>query len=114
MGFYRNRDLNTIVKPLPNREGAAEKALKAIEDALNEDKGTFGRTPSAASTDKILDAAEYAANLLEAAEMVPMEVPPTAQIESWRKQPPEKRDRDAIRKFAYQLGLELKKDCQLD
>lgn len=87
--------------------------MKAIEDALNEDKGTFGRTPSAAETDKILDAAEYAANLLEAAEMVPMNVPPTAQILYWRQQPPEKRDRGAIRKFAYELGLELKKECQL-
>lgn len=113
MGFYRNRDLNTIVTPLPNREGAAEKALKAIEDALNEDKGTFGRPPSAAATGKILDAAEYAANLLEAADMVPMDVPPTARILYWRQQPPEKRDREAIRKFAYELGLELKKDCQL-
>jgi hypothetical protein len=113
MGFYRNRDLNTIVKPLPNREGAAEKALKAIEDALNEDKGTLGRPPSAAATDKILDAAEYAANLLEAAEMVPMDEPPSARILYWRQQPPEKRDREAIRKFAYELGQELKKDCQL-
>lgn len=114
MGFYRNRNLDTIVKSSPNREGAAEKALKAIEDALSEDKGTFGRPPSAAATDKILDAAEYAANLLEAAEMVPMNMPPTAQILYWRQQPPEKRDREAIRNFTYELGLALKKDCQLN
>jgi hypothetical protein len=57
----------------------------------------------------ILDAAEYAANLLEAAEMVPMYVPPSAQIRTWREQPPEKRDRDAIRAFTYDLGLTLKK-----
>jgi hypothetical protein len=42
-----------------------------------------------------------------------MYVPPTAQIRFWREQPPEKRDREAIRKFAYELGLELKKNCQL-
>ncbi len=111
MGFYRNRDLNTIVLPLPNREGQAAKALQAIQDALNGDKRVFGQTPE--STDKILDAAEYAANLLEAAEMVPMDVPPTAQIEYWRHQPPGQRDRAAIRAFAYNLGLKLKKDCQL-
>jgi len=111
MGFYRNRDLNTIVKPVPNREGAGERALKAIEAALKDDQSTFGhaKTP----TDKILDAAERAANLLEAAEMVPMYVPPTAQIKAWREQPPEKRDRDAIRAFAYDLGLMLKKYCLL-
>jgi hypothetical protein len=43
-----------------------------------------------------------------------MDVPPSARILYWRKQPPEKRDREAIRKFAYELGQELKKDCQLD
>jgi hypothetical protein len=40
-------------------------------------------------------------------------VPPTAQIRFWREQAPEKRDRDAIRAFAYNLGLTLKKQCLL-
>jgi hypothetical protein len=111
MGFYRNRDLNRIVKPAPNREGQAERALKAIEIALKDNQDAFqnSKTP----TDKILDAAEWAAHLLEAAEMVPMHVPPTAQIRFWREQAPEKRDRDAIRAFTYDLGLQLKKHCQL-
>jgi hypothetical protein len=111
MGFYRNRDLNTMIKPVPNREGHADKAIKAIEDALKDDPNTFHH--STQSTDKILDAAEYAAHLLEAAEMVPMIVPPSAQIQYWRQQQPEKRDRDTIRAFAYQLGLTLKKNCLL-
>ncbi len=85
--------------------------LRAIEAALKDDPSSFGhaKTP----TDKILDAAEVAANLLEAAEMVPMYVPPTARIRFRREQPPEKRDRDAIRTFAYDLGLTLKKHCLL-
>ena len=111
MGFYRNRDLNTMIRPVPNREGHAEKALKAIQDALGDDPNTFRHTTQ--PTDKLLDAAEYAANLLESAEMVPMIVPPSAQIQYWRQQPPEKRDRAAIRAFAYDLGLQLKKWCQL-
>ncbi|MGE5326211.1 MAG: cellulase family glycosylhydrolase [Deltaproteobacteria bacterium] len=111
MGFYRNRDLDTIVKPVPNREGQAERALKDLEAALKEDRRIFGHT--APSTDTILDAAERAANLLEAAEMVPMYSPPSAQIIYWRKQPADKRDREAIRKLAYNLGLRLKKYCQL-
>jgi hypothetical protein len=111
MGFHRNRDLNTMIRPQPNREGHAEKALKAIEEALKDDPNTFRHTTQ--STDKLLDAAEYAANLLEAAEMVPMIVPPSAQIEYWRNQPPTKRDRAAIRAYAYDLGLQLKKWCQL-
>lgn len=111
MGFYRNRDLKTIIRPVPNREGHAVRAIQAIEEALKDDPSTFRH--SKVSTDKILDAAEYAANLLEAAEMVPMDVPPSAQIRFWREQTPEERDRDAIRAFAYDLGLKLKKACLL-
>ncbi|MFB3778727.1 MAG: hypothetical protein ACE141_14000 [Bryobacteraceae bacterium] len=111
MGFFRNRNLNTIIRPVPNREGHARRALRAIEDALRDNPSDFNysRTP----TDQVLDAAEFAANLLEAADMVPMYIPPTAQIKFWREQPPEKRDRDAIRAFAYELGLALKKHCLL-
>jgi hypothetical protein len=110
-GFYRNRDVKTMVRPAPNREGHAEKALKMIEASLKDDPSVFSH--SRVSTDKILDAAEYAANLLEAAEMVPMFEPPTARIQYWREQPQDKRDREAIRSFAYDLGLTLKKYCQL-
>jgi hypothetical protein len=109
MGFYRNRNLSTIIRPVPNRENHATKALQAIEAALRDNPSTFQYSKT--STDKLLDAAEYAANLLESAEMVPMYVPPSAQIKFWRDQPPEKRDRDAIRAFAYDLGLTLKKYC---
>ncbi len=110
-GFYRNRDLNTMIKPVPNREGHAEKALKMIDAALRDDPSVFvhQNTP----TDKILKAAEYAANLLEAAEMVPMYEPPTAKILYWRAQPETKRDREAIRSLAYDLGLMLKKYCKI-
>lgn len=111
MGFFRNRDLNTIIRPVPNREGAADRAIRAIEAALKDNQSIF--SASATPTDKILDAAEQAADLLEAGEMVPMYLPPTAQIRFWREQPPEKRDRDAIRAFAYDLGLTLKKHCLL-
>ena len=74
MGFYRNRDLNTIIKPVPNREGHAQRAVQAIDAALRDDPSVFQHAKT--STDKILDAAEYAVNLLESAEMVPMYVPP--------------------------------------
>jgi hypothetical protein len=36
-------------------------------------------------------------------------MPPTAQLRFWREQPPEKRDRDVIRAFAYDLARTLKK-----
>jgi hypothetical protein len=93
---------------VPNREGHATEAINAIQAALNDNPSTFRYTRN--SLDKILDAAEMAANLLESAEMVPMYVPPSARIKFWRQQPPEKRDRDAIRAFAYELGQTLKKN----
>lgn len=110
-GFYRNRDLKTSIRPNPNREGQANRALAQIEAALKEDTSVFNNTK--ASSDKVLEAAEYAANLLEAGEMVPMYEPPTAKIRFWREQPEKERDRDAIRAFAYELGLMLKKYCKI-
>lgn len=110
-GFFRNRDTKTMVLPVPDREGHAEKALAMLQSALKEDPNVFSHQQTA--TDKILDAAEYVANLLEAAEMVPMYMPPTAKILYWRSLPEEKRDREAIREFAYDLGVTLKKYCQI-
>lgn len=110
-GFYRNRDLKTMIRPNPNREGQANRALAALEAALKEDTSVFGNRK--APMDALLEAAEYAANLLEAAEMIPMYEPPTAKIKFWREQPEAQRDRDAIRAFAYELGLMLKKYCKI-
>jgi hypothetical protein len=108
-GWHRNRDLNTSIKENPNREGHVQKALDQLKAAL--DEGSGRRRLS--STDNILEAAEYCANLLEAAQMVPMREPPTAKILFWRSQPPEERDQEAIRKFAYELGQTLKKCCNM-
>jgi hypothetical protein len=126
-GFYRKRDLNTAVKALPNREAHAEKAIALLELALDGDLDVFpdvfgiepfrasGNRPSGNSVDDILEAAEYCANLLEGAEMVPMWEPPTAKIETWRKMSDQDKEkaRGEIRKFAYDLGLQLKNWCEL-
>lgn len=110
-GFYRKRDLKTSVKANPNKEGHADKALAQLENVLKDQTTLFRNRRS--STDEILEAAEYVANLLESSEMVPMYEPPTAKIETWRKQPAADRDADAIRDFAYQLGLTLKKYARI-
>lgn len=39
--------------------------------------------------------------------------PDEERLSFWREQPPEKRDRDGIHAFAYDLGLTLKKYCLL-
>jgi hypothetical protein len=133
-GFYRNRDLNTTIKALPNREEHAEKAIALLEEVLAGDFDEFpdvfgiepfraskssvrpfGNRPPVASVDDILEAAEYCANLLEGAEMIPMREPPTAKIETWRKMSDQDKEkaRGEIRKFAYDLALQLKECCEL-
>jgi hypothetical protein len=110
-GFYRNRDPKTSIKANPNKEGYAYTAIKMLEDALRQETKVFRNRKS--STDDILEAAEYCANLLEAGELVPMSDLPTAKIKTWREIPEKERDVEAIRTFAYELGLTLKKACKI-
>jgi hypothetical protein len=120
-GWHRNRDLNTMIKENPNKEGHVQKAIDQLKAALDSgsrgNRGGRGRgavaPPAPVNIDAILEAAEYCANLLEAAQMVPMHEPPTAKIQFWRSQPPEQRDQAAIRKFALELGQQLKECCGL-
>lgn len=82
-----------------------------LEKALKDETTVFRNRRT--STDDILEAAEYCANLPEAAEMVPMFEPPRAKIQTWRVMPEQERDAEAIRAFAYELGLTLKKYCKI-
>ena len=95
----------------PNKEGNVYTALKLIEDALKDEVVLFKN--KRADTDGMLEAAEYAANLLEGCEMVPMNNPPTARILDWRDLPEDQRPLAEIRAFTYELGQELKKWCQI-
>lgn len=108
MGCYRNRDADTIIVPYPNREHQAERAIRMIRDAMK-DRRANGFARDQLDALAILDACEYGANLLEAAELVPMAVPPTAKINAWRKreQPPI----DEIRPFAFELAEQLRRQC---
>jgi len=110
-GFYRRRDKKGSIKPDPNKEGHVYKAIEKMESVLKQDTTLFRNRKS--STDNILEAAEYCANLLEGCEMVPMYEPPTMSILAWRRQAEEERDSHAIREFAYALIQTLKKSCQI-
>ena len=110
MGCFRCRDTSVIIPGLANREGSAKRAVEAIHKALTEyTSDAFDYRPS--SVKELLEASEHAANLLECCELTPMAVPPTARIAAWRKmaKPP----LAEIRRFAYELALELEKACQL-
>jgi len=116
-GWHRNRDLSTAVKENPNREGHVQRAIDQLKTALGPGSRGGGRRGRGAApplnTDAVLEAAEYCANLLEAAQMVPMHEPPTAKIRQWRSQPADQRDQEAIRKFALELGQTLEKQCDM-
>ena len=111
LGIFRNRDASTMVRENPNREGYADEAIRRIKAAFHEEKEVFKTT--SASTDDILEACEWAVNILEAAQMVPMHDLPSARIEAWRKQDPKDRDTKAIRQFAWHLVELLKENCEI-
>ncbi len=114
MGCYRCRDRETMVLPVPNREGHAVRAVEEIKKALTEyTDDAFDYRPS--DLEKLFEASEYAANLLECCDMIPMADPPTAQINAWRKQTAEggRPSLGEVRQFAYGLAKRLKEICQI-
>ena len=111
LGFFRNRDNSTAMREYPNKEGYADEAIRLIKESFKEEKEVFKTTT--ASTDDILEAAEWAVNILEAAQMVPMHDLMSAKIEAWRKQSPRERDTKAIRPFAWHLVDLLQENCEI-
>ncbi len=110
VGCFRNRRLETLVPEKPNREQEAVKALKKLEVLLADnhpDVFSYGGF----DTEALLDVCETMAHLLEGGQLVPMQVPPSARIDAWRRQ--EKPDTLEIKKFAYDLALTLKQSCQI-
>ena len=81
----------TAIQSDVNQEGHADKAIAAALNALNKKR----------KWKNCLEAAEYVANLLEAGELVPMAVPPTAKDRCLS----ENREKDIkeIRCFLYKL-----------
>lgn len=99
-GWHRKRDLRTSIVENSNREDGARRALARLENALDRPTREGGEIDP---TDTILEAAEFCANLLEAAQLVPMREPPSAKILRWRSQARGERDIKAIRGFALEI-----------
>lgn len=110
-GFYRRKDSGRIPAD-GNREGHANKAVAAVEEALRrERKAMFvnqSKTP-----EEILDAAEYCINILEACEMVPMWNSLSARLEEFRNMSPEEQKGQDIRQFAYDCAVRVKEAFQI-
>ena len=67
--------------------------------------------PDERDVEELLEACEYAANLLEAGELVPMAYPPTAKIEAYRRQ--KHVDAMEIADYLTELIGTLKKACHI-
>ena len=105
-GFYRNRSESRIL-PQGNREQYAQKAIDRVKKALAIRGIESLFLKKEAPLDEILDAAENCINILECCEIVPFDNPPSVQLFRYREQPEEKRDRQEIRKFAYEMAKKL-------
>ena len=90
LGFFRNRG-PAIVPTLPDYEGYVTRTIARANKWLAQ--------PDSAWSDG-LDLAETAANLMEAAELVPMRDPPTRQVGLMRTRPPDLPAlRDLLKKY---------------
>ena len=104
-GFYRNRGPGAL-RPDVNQEDFVERAIFYADRALRQTRRPRGRDHSG-DAEALLEACEYAANLLEAGELVPMNCPPTAKIAAYRRT--ENPDCDEIRDFLTELIETLKR-----
>ena len=98
-GFYRNRGPEAVRAEV-NQEDYTERAVFYAEQALRATRQSGGPDHSEDPA-ILLEACEFAANLLEAGELVPMNLPPTARIEAYRRQ--EHPDCGEIRDFLTEL-----------
>lgn len=110
VGCFRNRRLETIVPEKPNRELEGVHSLKKLEELLLDGRSD-GFAYGGFDVNALLDACETIAHLLEGGQMVPMQIPPTARIDAWRRQ--EHPDVLEIKKFAYDLAQTLRRSCQI-
>lgn len=98
-GFFRNRGEEAL-RPDVNQEDYVERAAFYAERAIRKTRRSGGADHSG-DAEELLEACEFAANLLEAGELVPMNAPPTARIEAYRRR--ENPDCDEIRDFLMEM-----------
>ena len=98
-GFYRNRGPEALRAEV-NQEDYTERAIFYAEKAVRETRRSNG-TDRSGDAKLLLEACEFAANLLEAGELVPMNQPPTARIEAYRRM--ENPDCEEIRELLTDL-----------
>ncbi len=108
-GFFRNRGENAVRSNV-NQEDSVRKLCILADRTLRAAKQNHS-TDHSKDVEELLEACEFAANLLEAGELVPMAYPPTARIEAYRR----RGDADPFEIADYLMELIdiLKKSCHI-
>lgn len=112
-GFYRNRSESLIPSDV-NQEGYVYRAIGKADRLLRRTRNGISFAPGgdhSNDTAELLELCEYVANLLEGGQLVPMDVPPTARIERFRRQT--RPDADDVKAYLCELLECLKKACHV-
>ncbi len=110
-GFYRNRGKDSpIIRADVNQEDYVTELLKRIETLMVSTRRNR-RMDHSTDAAEVLELCEYAANILEAGELVPMAMPPTARVAAYRRQPDP--DVEELKDWLYELADTLKKACRI-
>ena len=108
-GFFRNRS-ETAIRSDVNQEDYVKRVSILAERTLHAARQKQGSDHSQ-DVENLLEVCEYAANLLEAGELVPMAYPPTAKIAAYRRQ--QNVDAMEIEDYLTELMGTLKKACHI-
>ena len=109
LGFYRKRD-EGIIRVDVNQEDYVTELLKRV-DMLMENTRRNRSMDEKKELEDTLELCEYAANILEAGELVPMNYPPTAKVAAYRRM--EHPNTEEIKDWLYELVDTLKRACRL-
>ena len=112
-GFYRNRG-ETVLPTDVNQENHVDWVIKLADKALRNNRNGITFAPGgdrSNETEELLEVCEYAANLLEAGQLVTMDVPPTAKIAAFRRQSAP--CADEIKDYLCELIDTLKRACHI-
>ena len=109
MGFFRKRD-EGIIRSDVNQEDYATEVIKRAQILLRATRRNL-RGDHSNDAAEMLELCEFAANLLEAGQLVPMDYPPTARVAAYHRQ--ENPDPEEIRDWLYELVETLKKACHI-
>lgn len=108
LGFYRNRNYETIIPEKPNREKLVVSALHRVKRLLLDEADDCFRYQGV-TAEALLDACDELACFLEAGQLVPMRILPTAKVAYFRKQ--KEPNMLEIKQFAFEMAKILKESC---